>query len=66
MKKVEMREVTITYCDYCDKEITDHASVMLIRPDKTEIHLHSKYISETEKTCDEKFRDEEIAKARQS
>ncbi len=53
MNKKEMREVTITYCDYCGKEITPPYTTMEFK-DGRKVDLCSDYIG-GEKTCFEKY-----------
>jgi len=43
MKQKEMRAVTVTYCDYCKKEITDYSSSTLELKDGSSKHFHSMY-----------------------
>ena len=56
MQKKEMREVTVTYCDYCGKEITPPYSVIEYK-DGEKVDLCSDY-NEGKKTCMDKYKEE--------
>jgi len=58
MKKKEMREVTITYCDYCGKEIQPPYSSIKLKNGK-EVDLCSQY-NNGKVTCKGKYIDEKI------
>lgn len=53
MTKKEMREVTVTYCDYCHKEITPPYSSIEYK-DGRKVDLCSDF-KEGEKNCKEKY-----------
>lgn len=55
MKKKEMREVIVTYCDYCGKEIRPPYSSIEYQNGKV-VDLCSDYI-EDEKSCFDKYKD---------
>jgi hypothetical protein len=55
MEKKEMREVTVTYCDYCGKEINPPFSC-IEHKDGRKVDLCSDY-KEGEKTCFEKYKE---------
>jgi len=59
MKKKEMREVTITYCDYCGKELRgNHSSIEYT--DGRKLDFCSTYTSKITKTCLDKHREAEL------
>lgn len=41
MKKKEMVEMTITYCDWCKEKITDYSHTSVRKEDGTELDFHS-------------------------
>ena len=52
-----MREITVTYCDYCGKELKySHSSIEYKEGSKVDLCDDYK---EGEKSCKEKYRDEE-------
>lgn len=57
-----MREVVVTYCDYCGKEIKDHSWSGKEYADGRKLDFHSVYIDENHKTCLQKHEEEEIKK----
>lgn len=60
MTKKIMREVIVTYCDYCGKEITPPYSSILHK-DGTRVDLCNDY-KEGEKTCYEKYQNKKLTK----
>ena len=58
MRKKEMREITITYCDYCKKEIHPPYSVIGLMGGSS-VDLCSDY-KEGEKTCFDKYKEENL------
>ena len=63
MKKKEMREVTITYCDYCHKEITPPYSSIEYK-DGRKVDLCSDF-KEGEKNCKEKYLEVETGRRKE-
>ena len=61
MKKIEMREMTITYCDYCGTELKgNHSSIEY--KDGRKLDLCSEYTDKIDKTCLDKHKEEELNK----
>ena len=58
MKKKEMRQVTITYCDYCNKEITPPYATVEYK-DGSKLDLCSDYV-ENGRNCSQKHKDFEM------
>lgn len=65
MKKKEMRQVTITYCNYCGKDISSISHKIVELKDGTKLDLCSQSDG-SGKTCAEKYRDEEIERTKQN
>jgi ribosomal protein L24E len=42
MKKKEMVEMTITYCDWCKEKISDYSHISVRKEDGTELDFHEK------------------------
>ena len=40
MKKKEMVEMTITYCDWCKEKISDYSHISVREEDGTELDFH--------------------------
>jgi hypothetical protein len=56
MKRKEIKEVTVTYCDYCGKELKyNHSSIKL----KNDIVLDfcNEYTEHINKTCLDKYKE---------
>jgi hypothetical protein len=60
MRKKEMIEVTVIYCDHCGKKIEDHSHTSANSVDGVKLDFHSTYIDTNTKTCWEEFRSAEI------
>lgn len=58
MKKKEMREVTVIYCDYCKKEIAPPYSSIKY-PDGKIVDLCSSYNYSKKTTCKDKYENEQ-------
>jgi len=59
MKKKEIREVTITYCDYCGKVITGNHSSITFKNGKI-LDFCSTYTKDIDKTCLDKYKENVI------
>lgn len=57
MKKLEKREVMITCCDYCSKEMTPPYSSIEFKSG-LKVDLCSSFISKDIKTCKDKYLEE--------
>jgi ribosomal protein L24E len=56
MKKKETREVIVTYCDYCGKELKyGHASILYT--DGKVLDFCNEYTNEINKTCLDKYKE---------
>jgi len=57
MKKVEIREVTVIYCDWCKEEIKESSLTSVQEQGQEEKHFHS-----YNKKCINEFTDEQLRK----
>lgn len=63
MKKKEIKEVTVTYCDYCGEEIKGSYHT-LQRSDKTKLHFCRKIKKGGKHNCLVNSRKEQMSKSR--
>jgi len=57
--KLEMRKVAIYYCDFCGEQIRDGSWECRAEEGQPDRHYHSTYTSTIQKTCIDKFKEEE-------
>lgn len=63
MKQKILREVIVTYCDYCGNELTNSNHSSIIYPDGRIVDLCSTYNNKITETCQDKYRKEEREKS---
>jgi len=61
MKKLEMREKLITYCDWCGEEITEHSHTFVTKEGEQQKDFHS-----YTKKCIDEYNKEELKKYREN